>query len=130
MSIKDYTKYAKTGEQVEPVSEETVESIFVTGTIIEPIPETEVTPEPIVEPEVISEPEPEIIEVTPKVGHVFGCVKLNVRSAPNAEADVICTIPCNTEVEIFEEESEGNFYKIYTASGIEGFCMKSYILEK
>jgi len=125
MSNKDYTKYAKSNDAVEPAYEVAPEPIPV---IVEQ-PVVEVTPEPVIEPEVISEPEP-VVARTHKIGRVVDCVRLNVRKAPKFDADVVCEIPCNTEVEIYEDESEGDFYKIYTASGIEGFCMKSYILEK
>lgn len=129
MSHKDYTKYAKGTElivdDIVDVAEPEVE------VAAEPVPE--VTPEPVVEPEVVvevtPEPEPEVVE-TLKIGRVFGCSRLNVRKAPKFDADVVCEIPVNTEVEIDEDESKGDFYKIYTASGIEGFCMKSYIFEK
>lgn len=60
-------------------------------------------------------------------GVVVDCTRLNVRTAPNATASIICTIPCGTEVIVVEDESTDEFYAIYTASGIEGFCMKNYI---
>lgn len=146
MSNLDYTKYAKISNEapVEPAVEAPAES--VTEEIVEPKSET--TAEPISESEVVTKPEPEIaIEPTPepeaiveakepeivqtrKIGRVFGCAKLNVRKAPKPKADIVCEINCHTEVEIDEDESTEDFYKIYTTSGIEGFCMKSYILEK
>lgn len=146
MSNLDYTKYAKIGNEapVEPVVEAPAES--VTEEIVEPKPETtaepiseskvaakpepETTIEPTPEPEVIVEAEESKIAQTRKTGHVFGCAKLNVRKAPKPKADIVCEIHCHTEVEIDEDESTEDFYKIYTTSGIEGFCMKSYILEK
>jgi len=42
---------------------------------------------------------------------------------------VICTINCHAEVEIDELESTDDFYKICTASGVEGYCMKKFIRE-
>ena len=78
---------------------------------VTPIPELDTTTD-----------EPEMLE-----GVVANCVKLNVRNAPNANAPVVCTIPRGTEVEVIEEESTDEFYKVYTASGIEGFCMKQYV---
>lgn len=89
-------------------------------------PQTTVTPtvgndDVVTTPEVTPE-EPEMI-----FGAVTDCAKLNVRKAPNANAPIICTIPRNTEVEVFFEESTDEFYKVLTASGIEGFCMAKYI---
>ena len=89
-------------------------------------PQTNVTP--IVDnddldttPDVIPE-EPEIL-----FGVVADCAKLNVRKAPDAAAPIICTIPRDSEVEVQVEESTDEFYKVLTASGIEGFCMAKYI---
>lgn len=71
-------------------------------------------------------------EVTPKepeviFGVVTDCTKLNVRKTPDATAPIICTIPRNAEVEVLFEESTDEFYKVLTATGVEGFCMAKYI---
>lgn len=68
---------------------------------------------------------PEIKEI--KTGIVVGCDKLNVREKPKADADVVCIVEKNSEVMIDEYESTKDFYRVFTASGIEGFCMKQYI---
>ena len=78
-----------------------------------------------VEVEVEETPIPEIKEI--KTGIVVDCDKLNVREEPRSDADIICTIEKNSEVMIDEYESTNNFYRVFTASGIEGFCMKKYI---
>lgn len=62
-----------------------------------------------------------------KIGLVSNCKKLNVREKPTIEAPVVCEIVCQTEVMIDEKESTEEFYKVYTAAGIEGFCMKKFI---
>ena len=125
MSIKDYTKYAKATEPtVEPVVEAPVE------TPVEPV--VEVAAEPVNEPEAVDnlptpDAEPEKCDEV-RTGRVFGCAKLNVRKEPKANADILCTIPCHTEIEINVDKSTDDFYKVYTASGVEGFCMKTYII--
>lgn len=74
---------------------------------------------------------PEVVEVEPvkeeKIGVVTDCLVLNVREAPSSDAPVVCTINASTEIVIDEEESTDTFYKICTAAGVEGFCMKRYI---
>lgn len=129
-SNKDYTKYAKAAEEVvesvveeTPVIEEPVINIPVAGPAIE-IPDVK----PVSKTSEALEPGDNL--PLPKAGRVFNCARLNVRVAPKSGATIVCEIPCNTEVEINEAESTDDFYKIYTASGVEGFCMKSYILEK
>lgn len=120
---RDYTKYAKTQDEPAmavidaPSFEEVIEPVE-TAEVAEPIE----TAEPAIEPTIETAP-------APKIGRVFGCTSLNVRKAPKTNAMVICTINCHAEVEIDELESTDDFYKICTASGIEGYCMKKFIRE-
>lgn len=62
-----------------------------------------------------------------KIGLVAVCKKLNIRERPTVEAPVICEVVCKTELIIDENESTQEFYKVYTAAGIEGFCMRKFI---
>lgn len=120
---RDYTKYAKTQDEPamaiidEPSFEEVIEPAD-TAEVVEPIEAVE----PVIETAIETTP-------APKIGRVFGCTSLNVRKAPKTNATVICTINCHAEVEIDELESTDDFYKICTASGIEGYCMKKFIRE-
>ena len=120
---RDYTKYAKTQDEPAmaiidaPSFEEVIEPVE-TAEVVEPIEAVE----PAIETAIETAP-------APKIGRVFGCTSLNVRKAPKTNAVVICTINCHAEVEIDELESTDDFYKICTASGIEGYCMKKFIRE-
>lgn len=114
---RDYTKYSK--ETVEPVEQcksvDTVVSIEPIETVAEDICPASTEPEPNVEaPKYIT-------------GIVTDCTKLNVREDPYSTARILGTITADTELIINEEESTTEFYKIYTASGIEGYCMKKFI---
>lgn len=60
-------------------------------------------------------------------GTVVNCERLNIRAEPNLDAEIICVINASSEVVINNEESTNKYYKVYTVSGIEGFCMKDYI---
>lgn len=106
MSNRNYTNYSKPAKQT-------------------PRPEPQ---EPVAKP---VEPVQKTEEVTkpkkPVRGVVVGCFNLNVRTGPRKDFDVICEIPSDSEVEIDESESFEDFYKICTASGVEGFCMKKFI---
>lgn len=64
----------------------------------------------------------------PKMGIVVDCKKLNVREQPSSSAAVLGIIPAETELMVDENESTDEFYKILMASGLEGFCMKKYIM--
>lgn len=62
-----------------------------------------------------------------KIGFVTNCKKLNVREKPRTDATIICEVDYQTELVIDEKESTEEFYKVCTAAGIEGFCMKKFI---
>jgi hypothetical protein len=88
----------------------------------EPQTVPEVAPEPVVEavPEAVAEP---------KVGAgvVVGCVKLNVREHPSADADVLCMLPVMSQVLVDLENKYDDWFHVFTAAGQEGYCMKRFI---
>ena len=53
--------------------------------------------------------------------------KLNVRKQPSKDSEVLEIITKNSEVEINFDGETDTFYKIYTKSGVEGYCMKEFI---
>ena len=63
----------------------------------------------------------------PIIGRVVRCAKLNVRKDPDADAEILGTIPAGAEVMIDEGESTDDFYNVCAASGFEGFCMKQFV---
>lgn len=80
---------------------------------------------PVVEEEVIEEP---IREESNNIsGVVSGCKKLNVREQPDFNAEVVCVISEGSEVVVVMNENHGDFYKVCTAAGMEGYCMKKFI---
>lgn len=62
-----------------------------------------------------------------KIGVVSNCNKLNIREEPSLDANIVCEITSTTELMIDENESTEEFYKVFTTSGLEGFCMKKFI---
>lgn len=106
MSNRNYTNYSKPAKRApRPESQEPVIN----------------TVEPVQKEEEVATPK------KPITGVVANCFNLNVRTGPSKDFDVICEIPSDSEVEIDESESFEDFYKICTASGVEGFCMKKFI---
>lgn len=101
MSNRDYSKYSKPAKQ-EPVAE--IQDVI--GPIEAVEPNRYIT------------------------GIVTDCIRLNVRTGPSKDYDVLCELLSNTEVQIDESESSDDFYKICTVAGIEGFCMKKFIKVK
>ena len=69
----------------------------------------------------------EDIPPQPMFGLVSDCFKLNVRTEPNKESDIMCVIEENEEVMIDPDYSTEDWYKVYTKEGVDGFCMKEFI---
>lgn len=91
---------------------------------------------PVEEPTVVETEVNEVVEAPveePKVvvtGVVSDCLRLNVRAEAKPDAEIVCTIDCDTEVIIDEDGSTDEFYKVCTAAGVEGFCMRKYITKQ
>ena len=121
MSRHDYTKHSKKNQNE-------VEKELEVETVMESEPSEEVEIEVVEE----VEPEPEIkqpVETkTYDLGVVSGCDKLRVRNEPRFGNNVVCEIGKGTKVMIDRSQSTFDYYKIYTESGIEGFCSKTYIV--
>ncbi len=62
-----------------------------------------------------------------KMGFVTNCKKLNVREEPKKDSAIVCEVDYQTGLMIDKNESTEEFYKVFTAAGIEGFCMKKFI---
>ena len=60
-------------------------------------------------------------------GVVVNCLVNDILDKPSDDAVVITHLPSLTEVMVDEDESTDNFYKIYTATSIEGYCNKRFI---
>ena len=114
-----------------PTQEEKSENLEIENKVIEETvvdqPESEVAEEELAEETVeeseVSEEEP----IDLFGGIVTNCKLLNVREKPDKESKALCMIKKEDEVQIKMSESSDNWYKVVTATGIEGYCMKKYI---
>ena len=98
--------------------------------VVKPVEPVEVKMESVeskVEPEVKPEtkPEPQVI-----TGIVANCSKLNVRVKPAKDAEVLTILDAKTEVVIDPARSTNEWFKIATASGVDGFCMRKFVSVK
>lgn len=64
------------------------------------------------------------------LGIVTDCRLLNVRKEANADSPIICVIPALSELMIDVDESTSDFYKVCTAAGVEGYCVRKYVAIK
>ena len=86
--------------------------------------------EQIVEETTVETPVVEVEEPKALIGVVTGCTRLNVRKKPNVKADVVKVIDAKDEVQIFENESNKEWYWVVTKDETTGFCMKKFITVK
>lgn len=101
-------------------------------TVAEPIEQQDLTPiEPVVE--TVTEPVVEpVVEPTIEfaTGVVVDCNSLNVRAMPDRKADVVSILMNGDEVQVNVTDSYDEWYHVFTATGLDGFCMKKYIAVK
>lgn len=71
-----------------------------------------------------------VVEVETVVGVVSGCEKLNLREEASKDSKVLSILNKGTELVVSTEESTEDFYKVITATGVEGYCMKKFITIK
>lgn len=79
--------------------------------------------------------EPELVKETvdtvslPKNVHgvVVNCSKLNIREEPTVESNVVCVLDVKSEIEIDVTKSDNEWFKVYTVTGIEGYCMRKFV---
>lgn len=67
------------------------------------------------------------MEVANTLHGSVNCLRLHIFAEPNTESEVVCKVRYLTEVVIDLDNSTEDFYKICTAIGAEGFCMKDLI---
>ena len=60
-------------------------------------------------------------------GVVVDSLKLNVRAEPSVDAEVVCVLDVMSEIKIDVAKSTHDWFKIYTAIGVEGYCMRKFV---
>ena len=113
---KDYTKYSRENKTATVTNASTEEVVEV---------KDENIAEPVAVEEVVNETK-HIEPLLPKSGHVTECIKLNVRKEPNPNAEVIGTVNRGDSL-IIDPSPFGDFYKVITPYGVEGYCMKKFV---
>lgn len=60
-------------------------------------------------------------------GVVTNCLKVNLRKEASRDAAVLEELPALTELTVELDETLSEFYRVRTAKGVQGYCMKPYI---
>lgn len=129
MSNKNYTNYSKMSAADDNVKAPVDNPIVEDAPVIAVVEPTNVV-EPAA-PVAPVDPEPEVAPPAPPVkGKVVGCERLRVRKLPDKNAEVLGMIEADAKVQIDPSKSTTNWYAVYTAAGLEGYCMKKYISTK
>lgn len=93
--------------------------------------EPEVTPviDPVITP--VVKPVVETVETVtvPETvkGVVVKCAKLNVREQPNTDAEILCVLDAQSEIEVVVAKVSKKWFYVRTAAGVEGYCMRQYV---
>ena len=93
-----------------------------------PVTETNVaTNEAYAVAETEAAPAPETNSGAIAKGVVTNCAKLNVRSKPSINGNVIAVLSADDEISIDIDESTEEWYKISTVNGVKGYCMRKFV---
>lgn len=61
------------------------------------------------------------------IGAVSGIELLNIYVKPDADTFVLATLKTGAEVMIDSDGTVDQFYRVYTAAGIVGYCLRKFI---
>lgn len=122
MSKHNYSQYSeKKKADVQPKFNKVVEPVET------PVTNIPVTPEVKMEVELVQEAVETVTLPKTVAGVVVNCSKLNIREAPSSDADVICVLDVMSEVEIDVAKSDDKWFKVFTSTGVEGYCMRKFV---
>ena len=133
MSNHNYSQYSNNKKKKnynKPKVEETVVDETVT-TVAAPVEPVEIKMESV-EPAVdlVAETVETVTLPETVTGTVANCSKLNVRAKPAIDAEVLTVLNGSSEIEIDPARSTGEWLKITTAAGVDGFCMRKFVNAK
>lgn len=132
MSKRNYTQYSNNnGNKKKPIETSLENPEIVDQDVITEV-EAPVTPLEIkMEPAPAVDLVAETVETKPipktVTGIIANCAKLNIRAAAKADAEILTVLTVGTEVKIDAKKSNRDWFKVCTAAGIEGYCMRKFV---
>lgn len=114
--INDETKVVETETVEETIKTDDIEETIVAAseTVEEPVKETK----------------EEGIDIPQVLYGINNTTKLNVRTEPNKNGDVVCVLDSKSTFEIEELDTNPEWVKVFLDNGKVGFCMKMYVAVK
>lgn len=130
MSNHNYSQYSsnKKKKNYNKLKEETFVHVDVAENEI--VPDVVTTVAVPVEPVEVKMEAPKAEVKASVTGIVVGCSKLNVRSKPAIDADILVVLEVNSEIVIDPARSTNEWVKVTTAAGVEGYCMRKFVSAK
>lgn len=61
------------------------------------------------------------------LGVVVKCNKLNIREAPNTNANSLCVVNAGTELMVDTKVSTDEWCHVYTSAGLSGYCVRRFV---
>lgn len=112
---KKYRNYSQQYNRVNEIDKgDSSSSIFVTGVTNESNPE--------IEPEYGTN-----TASTEVIGTVIKCKALNIREEADIRSDIVCVIPVGSKVMIDTTNYSGEWFKVCTEAGLEGYCLSEFV---
>ena len=67
-------------------------------------------------------------EGSTSLGVVIDCSKLNIRKKPNKESEIVSIVDSGSNLKVIDpDKHQGEWYKVTTSKGVNGFCMRKYV---
>lgn len=60
-------------------------------------------------------------------GKVAYCKSLNIKRKPISSSDIVCVLNTGSKLDVDIGRSTNEWFKVVTESGIEGYCMRSFV---
>lgn len=112
---------------VETQNENVTENVTTDEVTVTTIENTTVTDTDVVVTTIENKTTTEAESAAVAKGIVANCAKLNVRSKPITSADVVTVLNVGDEISIDVDKSNKEWYKIRTADGVKGYCMRKFV---
>ena len=131
MSKHNYSQYSNKKNN-KPKSYDRIETEEFVTTVEAPEEPVKIKMEhvPVVEPVLVNETVETVTLPKSVSGTLSNCSKLNVRSKPAIDADVLVVLDVNSEIAIDPARSTNEWVKVTTAAGVEGYCMRKFVSAK
>lgn len=131
----NYSQHYNNNKPKQAVSEVKMDSIPEATDVILAMGHNDPVGEPGIVQETSQDVRPSLVNETVETkpipdtvtGMVVGCSKLNVRAEADLFSNIVCVLDNRSEIAIDVNKSNGDWFYICTATGVEGYCMRKFV---